>query len=545
MATAQYQVIAEAPVQDFAALERIQKSLARTFNLDLTAHRSQLRQGGVCVCQAANLEAAEQSAQQVRSIGASYRILDPQGRVVRQGEGRRTIESANVRNDPGTLLGVPPPGGWSGGPQRGGAAGPASAPGKPSTPGKPGKPSMPVPIREPRPAATPAARPGSGAPAGGAPVSPRSPRPTDPALARTMATGAGAGAADEASSLDFAPPSEPELSAAASPPGTTGLDFTREDAHGGGAEGGGFNLDALDADNLVMLDGSSDAPEEPQRRPLGTKPAAMAFAPPTDDENLELDEPVQSAKAVRPAAPTVPALPSSRSGGRPARAAPPADETLETDAPPELEEIPPLEGMMPTSTPMETEQGWSPPEDEALETAPAQRAEPPPAEPVRPPGARTTGTRPAVAAEPARPPGARTTGTRPAVAAEPPRERRMTGRGVPAARYEAPGRVLFGGYFRARPRLRLLVGFALALGLGAIVPSCHARSAVAKRVQPLLEDLSTAKAHGAVLSRLPNYRSPEQIEEAISSVKTRAGATSFIIWLSLAGLLAFAWFRFA
>jgi hypothetical protein len=84
----------------------------------------------------------------------------------------------------------------------------------------------------------------------------------------------------------------------------------------------------------------------------------------------------------------------------------------------------------------------------------------------------------------------------------------------------------------------------LALGLGSIVPACHARSVLSSRVTPQLEDLSTAKAHGHILSHLPNYRSPAEIEAEISSIKTRGKVLSFALWLLLGGGLGFAWFRF-
>ena len=65
-----------------------------------------------------------------------------------------------------------------------------------------------------------------------------------------------------------------------------------------------------------------------------------------------------------------------------------------------------------------------------------------------------------------------------------------------------------------------------------------------KKVQPLLVDLSTAKAHGQLLMGLPHYRSPEQIQGEIDSLTSRHAAFAFIMWLLISGGLGFLWFRF-
>jgi hypothetical protein len=103
---------------------------------------------------------------------------------------------------------------------------------------------------------------------------------------------------------------------------------------------------------------------------------------------------------------------------------------------------------------------------------------------------------------------------------------------------------LFDGWFQNRPRLRILVGFVLALGLGAILPTCHACSIYKARIAPQLEDLSTVKAHGPLLSHMPNYRSAEEIQTAISSVQHHSSLYTVVLWIFISGILGFVWFRF-
>jgi hypothetical protein len=416
-----YQVIALITTDDPGLLERVQKGLSRSFDMDLNAYRAQLRSGGVCVARTSTLPEAEEKAQIARGIGADYRIVDPQMRTVRQGFGRRgdAIAPSAVRDDPPTLLG-----GF----------------GAPSGPPE-------------------AARPASG-------LHPRlRPSQENPALAQTLA-GVSIGdsdgptaefvKADEEEREPLVPtaPSRPQP-----PPSRTPAP--------------GFSLDALDADDLVLLDGSKE--EEPAKAPAASARAGesaaaeLAFAPPSADEDLELEE------SARPAPPPPPAAPARVEEAVPEISAL-ADQAVTLERP-----------------------------------APAPLPESRPARPSRAHAAQGSARRPG---------------------------------GVASALADLPGRLLLGGWFRKRPRLRIVVGFALALGLGSIVPACHARSVIRERVLPQLEDLSTAKAHGHILSALPSYRSPEQIEQEISSIKTRAGFLSFTLWLLIGGGLAFAWFRF-
>jgi hypothetical protein len=97
---------------------------------------------------------------------------------------------------------------------------------------------------------------------------------------------------------------------------------------------------------------------------------------------------------------------------------------------------------------------------------------------------------------------------------------------------------------REYPRLRIIIGFALVVALGAIGPTCYASSVLDKKVQPLLVDLSTAKAHGQLMMGLPGYRSPEQVQAEIDSITSRHATYAFLMWLVVSGALGFLWFRF-
>jgi hypothetical protein len=97
-------------------------------------------------------------------------------------------------------------------------------------------------------------------------------------------------------------------------------------------------------------------------------------------------------------------------------------------------------------------------------------------------------------------------------------------------------------YLAAWPRLRILIGFTLALGLGAVVPTCYSESVYTERIKPLLKDLSTAKAHGHLMKGSEGYRSPAEITRQIDSVKTRYGIYAFLMWMLIAGGLGFGWY---
>jgi hypothetical protein len=489
-----YQVIAEVSAQDPGTIDRIQRTLSLTFNIDLAAQRAQLRQGGVTLCQVATLEEARKRAQQARDAGADFRIVASDGRVVLEGAGRASTTRAPS---------IPAPQAARQSTQLGGYQ-PANAVPPPLSTDRTDPLAQTQPSSGAKPAAIPA--PGVSTLPGAKPASPSGPAGSlSGAGRRTIPTKPGVPSFAAAAPRPSSPATGP---AAAWKPDTAsqaGDDLDFLDQSGQAAPRGSTSpepkaLDELNADDLVLLDGTSDASPAPPRTgpasmaghgkpspPPPAKPAAPAppppkapevaqlfgdeaFAPPAgEDEALELDEQV----AVRPSEPPAP-----------------------EDAPPP--DAPPVE------------------DDAPLQELVQQRAAPPPPEPA---------AAPAAAPRP-----------------RPPRERRVP---LPSFFSEPPARLLFGGWFRQSPRLRIVVGFALALGLGSILPTCHAGSVVSKRIKPQLEDLSTSKAHGPLIAHLPNYRSPGQIEQDISDIKTRHGIYCVVIWLICSSLLGFAWFRYS
>ena len=252
----------------------------------------------------------------------------------------------------------------------------------------------------------------------------------------------------------------------------------------------GFDLDALDAESLVMLDGSSDSlgmsTGEPAKKPV------VAEQPPPkvlDDASFR-----------------------------------PPDDSLETDSPLELEEPapPPKPTTAEAGAPEPGAPGASVDDDGELEWVPADRKEAQAAAEV------------SKSAEIAAPADSGISQSGP-VAVERPR---------PSARRAPTGPLFLGGKLRRWPRARVALGFLLGIGLSSILPMCHASSVRSDRIGPLLVDLSTAKAHGAIMSTIPGYQPPEQIQGNIKSIQRRHVFYGVLLWSALAALLLFLWFRF-
>lgn len=124
---------------------------------------------------------------------------------------------------------------------------------------------------------------------------------------------------------------------------------------------------------------------------------------------------------------------------------------------------------------------------------------------------------------------------------------RASRRAAPAqARFKAiPRWVLFDGLLRKQwPRLRIIVGFVLALVFGSIWPACHASSVITRHVEPARKELSRAKAHGHLLAEQRSFRSANAIESYIGSLKRRHAGYGVVMWLVCGGAVGFAWFRF-
>lgn len=104
--------------------------------------------------------------------------------------------------------------------------------------------------------------------------------------------------------------------------------------------------------------------------------------------------------------------------------------------------------------------------------------------------------------------------------------------------------VMFGGWFRTQPRLRILVGFLLALGLGSVAPAVHATGAYTEHFQPLLKELATAKANAKRKQKIITIRSVQDVEGSLSTMRTRYFGYTLGIWAVCFGVLIGLWFRF-
>ncbi|MBK8481265.1 MAG: hypothetical protein IPL40_08830 [Proteobacteria bacterium] len=109
---------------------------------------------------------------------------------------------------------------------------------------------------------------------------------------------------------------------------------------------------------------------------------------------------------------------------------------------------------------------------------------------------------------------------------------------------KAPPLTLLGGRLRDYPRVRISLGFTLALLLSSFAPLCHSGSVMQDRVASLRSDLATFRAQGQRLVRPADYRPPQQVEDEILSVKLRHGAFALLIWVAMSSGLLFLWFRF-
>jgi hypothetical protein len=259
------------------------------------------------------------------------------------------------------------------------------------------------------------------------------------------------------------------------PPDHAGEPPSQQEARVAQSARGGLDIDDLDADSLVLLDGSDGSEAPTPIAPVeATKPTEPE--PPSDDPRFRPPEEAGMAGGGEGQG----ELELDLRGQSPAPSA--AATPRELDGTP----IPPDE------EPDEEPDEQPLPEHEALDEQVAPRTAP-----------RSTRTHSA-------------------------RRRRMT--------------VALVAQLRERARLRVALGFSLALGVGAILPMCHARSVMSTSVQELRKELSTAKAHGPVAT--PAFDSIDQIETAISTVKRRHGFYSLLMWLAGTGGLLFLWFRF-
>ncbi|MBW2731672.1 MAG: hypothetical protein JRH20_04720, partial [Deltaproteobacteria bacterium] len=242
----------------------------------------------------------------------------------------------------------------------------------------------------------------------------------------------------------------------------------------------GFNLDALDADALMMLDGTDEGTEAESEETSRDAVSDASFMPPEGDEldmgALDIDEPTPTPHA--------------------------------TEETPMEAALAPLVGGV-TEVPAE-----APVVDQAL-----ARKETADDNPVRSGTWQPTSSHSGEHAHP--------TAARPASKRQPARPRSSF--------------VLLDGWFTNRPRIRVIIGFLGALLLASMLPICHARSIRTARIEELRIDLATAKAHGPTLA---GNRTPAEIEGSISSLQTRHTIYALAMWCALMGLFLFLWFRF-
>ncbi len=98
-------------------------------------------------------------------------------------------------------------------------------------------------------------------------------------------------------------------------------------------------------------------------------------------------------------------------------------------------------------------------------------------------------------------------------------------------------------FFYTHPRLRILLGFLFAVGLGSLAPTCYSKAVMDSEFQPVLTDLSTVKAHGYVYSPSGVEKNASQVEDELGKLQFRYGMKAFLMWFAISALLGYAWLR--
>jgi hypothetical protein len=518
----EFQVIAEIQGQNLAGLDGIIKKLSQAFAVDFASRSEQLRRGGIPVYAARTLQDAKDRAQMVRELGADCRILDPQGRIVYESSAFPSFNPASPKEFAKTRMG--------------GFNAPSSEP-------KPNIKSMGANIVD-RHVSTPTnveseKSPelavsetilGTGNQIPTPPISNHAHHKSPSSLSLNKAPQSPSHVALPTQSqnmeeLDFLPPNNtdpspfsPSVQANApqsKPDHSSAIAFNQGITGGKEAVRALLDLDHLNSEDLMLLDGSLEEDKKSSAAPTAQGSIDSAYYnPPLEEDSLNLDVPSVLFERNRPSD-VYPAIRPTNSSS------PPPPNRIDS-----LPKIADANSYLLTSPPEEAPtiqdqpRSWT---DPALISTSA-----PPLSSQNKMSDRThSSTYPAVSA--------------PSNLFSRPKEKVA---GAALFSQQVPQWLLLNGWFHQRPRLRLIIGFALALGLGSIVPTIYAHSAFKSRIYPALEDLSTAKAHGAQLSQLPNYRSPEEIQEAIGDIKWRYGIYTFTLWLIATSILGFIWFKF-
>jgi hypothetical protein len=101
---------------------------------------------------------------------------------------------------------------------------------------------------------------------------------------------------------------------------------------------------------------------------------------------------------------------------------------------------------------------------------------------------------------------------------------------------------LFGGRLRQNLAARVLLGVAMCVALSFIPASLyasHAHSTTIRALQTEERELRERLPTGAA-----QERTPAVVREEIGSARTRAFVVTLFIWVTLAAVLGFLWFRF-
>lgn len=517
-----YQVIAHVESEEPEDVVEVKVSLEEAFDLDLTPVLDAFTGLGVCIHQTHNRSDAQQAAQLASQLGAEVKILGKQ--TTTPPKSSRTVETrppprtGPARSDNATIMNMA-----SGGSSRGWQAPAPSAAASPSPPSQLVSDENAV---SNRPLPTPTEEEGS-------PVR-RQEAPTPLDLEKLKL--------DDLCTLD----SQPVLSKPAAASKSGGPARPERLAPSSRSEpmdrsGQGAPLSAKPpatgprlAAELALRHSAAAAGPRQVPLPPQTESGPMVFEAPADDEGdeaLELDHGALTPTSLA----ELNALHASAAERTPVPPGSMVDPSL-FEAPSE-EDMGPLE--LDRSTFQTASEDRRPVKDLGSSDAPGtvgSTGAPP--HPTGEPGQEPTSSQ-ADAPSPPGPEGASLAGTS--------KHPTATGRGAPRpaqARKTAPF-VLFNGWFRQRRQLRIVVGFVAALLLSSIIPAFHAKSSYTSTIHPLLQELSTARAHAKLAVKHANYRQPAEVEAAISQLQWSHGGFTVILWTALCSLLTFLWFKFA
>ena len=109
-----------------------------------------------------------------------------------------------------------------------------------------------------------------------------------------------------------------------------------------------------------------------------------------------------------------------------------------------------------------------------------------------------------------------------------------------------PRYVLFGGGLRRRPRLRIVVGFLLALGLSSLVPMAYADRVINEQFAPLCKELTSSLRNELrpPVRRIAGLRASQQVRASLDALRWRQFLITLGVWGCCFLTLCLLWFRF-